>query len=200
MKKYFLGVLSGVALSIPMFAFADNGLEQVTAYLRKDLPILLDGQKLELKNPPLIYDGSTYLPLKEAAAALGKEAKWNEQTQSVEIGNNNKGDTVSIDGKTDTTNSTSKDTSPVVTGDRENIIIYNGVKMLYMMKIMQVHESSFFDWEIGKEHEILDLFSIDKSKKVFEKTLMMKNVPHVIYQGGIYIDLEFYTNNIKPKF
>lgn len=85
MKKYVLGVMTGVLLAMPIYTFADNALPQVTAYIRSDLPILLDGEKLELKNPPLIYDGSTYLPLKDTAVALGKDVNWNEATQTVEL-------------------------------------------------------------------------------------------------------------------
>lgn len=86
MKKFVSGIVVGVLLMASASVFADNGLQQISAYLRPLLPIKLDGQKVELKNAPIIYEGSTYLPLRELAGLVGKEVYWNEAEQSVELG------------------------------------------------------------------------------------------------------------------
>ena len=57
MKKFVMGFLVGALMCISMTVFADGGLERITAFVRKDLPIMLDGQKIELTNPPLNYCG-----------------------------------------------------------------------------------------------------------------------------------------------
>ncbi|MFK7692832.1 stalk domain-containing protein [Paenibacillus sp. HJGM_3] len=86
MKKFISGVVVGALLMASASVFADDGLEQISAYLRPKLPIKLDGQPVELKNAPIIYEGSTYLPLRELAGLVGKEVYWNEAEQSVELG------------------------------------------------------------------------------------------------------------------
>lgn len=85
MKKFIAGTLFGAILVLSTSVFADGALEQVTAYLRPDLPVTLDGKPLELKKPPIMYDGSTYLQLRDAATALGKDVQWNDQKQTVEL-------------------------------------------------------------------------------------------------------------------
>lgn len=85
MKKFVIGLLVGIALTISGSVFAEDGLEKITAYLRKDLPIKLDGQQLKLQNPPIVYDGSTYVPLRELSGIVGVGVEWNDKTQTVEL-------------------------------------------------------------------------------------------------------------------
>ncbi|WP_127580806.1 copper amine oxidase N-terminal domain-containing protein [Paenibacillus koleovorans] len=86
MKKYLIGAVAGAALMFSAQIFAEDGLEKIEAYLRPGLPIKLDGQKLQLENPPVMVDGSTYLPLREMAGIFGKDVHWNEAEQTVELG------------------------------------------------------------------------------------------------------------------
>jgi hypothetical protein len=86
LKKVLAGFVSGVIVATAASVYADDGLQKIEAYLRPALPIVLDGKKLELQNPPLIYDGSTYLPLREMAGVFSKAVNWNEETQTVELG------------------------------------------------------------------------------------------------------------------
>lgn len=86
MKKFVTGILVGAGLMLSAQVLADDGLQMIEAYLRPDLLIKLDGKQLELKNPPIIYDGSTYLPLREMAGIFGKDVNWNNDTQTVELG------------------------------------------------------------------------------------------------------------------
>ncbi|MFS0837271.1 stalk domain-containing protein [Paenibacillus sp. 1P03SA] len=85
MKKVLLGFILGVGLTISATAFADDVINQVTAYLRPDFPVKVDGKDANLKNPVLIYEGSSYLPVKETARLVGKEAVWNEKTSTIDI-------------------------------------------------------------------------------------------------------------------
>ncbi|MFF2156056.1 stalk domain-containing protein [Paenibacillus chitinolyticus] len=85
MKKIILGFILGVGLTLSATAFADDVINQVTAYLRPDFPVKVDGKDANLKNPVLIYDGSSYLPVKETARLVGKEAVWNDKTSTIDI-------------------------------------------------------------------------------------------------------------------
>ncbi|WP_158606385.1 stalk domain-containing protein [Paenibacillus ginsengarvi] len=86
MKKVFIGFLVGIISATALSVYADDGLEKIEAYLRPSLPITLDGKKVTLENPPVMYDGSTYLRLRDIAALTGLEVNWNDTTQTVELG------------------------------------------------------------------------------------------------------------------
>jgi hypothetical protein len=93
MKRYkgmIVGFVAGCIAMTTISVFADDGLEKVEAYLRKGLPITLDGNKLTLENPPLMYDGSTYLKLRDVAKTFNVAVNWNEETQTVELGKTSK--------------------------------------------------------------------------------------------------------------
>lgn len=85
MKKVVASFLAGVLMATAISVYADDGLEKIEAYVRKGLPITLNGNKVELENPPVIVDGSTYLRLRDVAKITGVEVNWNEYTQTVEL-------------------------------------------------------------------------------------------------------------------
>ncbi|RAV12169.1 stalk domain-containing protein [Paenibacillus contaminans] len=84
-KHYTLGLLSGAILATGISVFADDGIEKIEAYLRPGLPITLDGKEFKLESPPVMYDGSTYLKLRDVAAITGLGVNWNEGTETVEL-------------------------------------------------------------------------------------------------------------------
>jgi hypothetical protein len=85
LKKFLLGLLTGIILTASGTALADGQIEEITAYLRNDLAITLDGKDLALDNKPIIYNGNTYLPVREMMEYMGKMANWNGRTSKVEI-------------------------------------------------------------------------------------------------------------------
>ncbi len=82
---YLAGLITGLLFAFGGSTQADSLYQQVDAYLRPDLPIVVDGQSLALSNAPLMYNDRTYLPLRETATTLGKQVNWNEATQTVEL-------------------------------------------------------------------------------------------------------------------
>ncbi|WP_248923969.1 stalk domain-containing protein [Paenibacillus hamazuiensis] len=87
MKKFVPGLLAGIILASASAAYAEEGLQKVEAYLRPALPITLDGKPAKLESSPVIYDGSTYLKLRDLAALTGLQVNWNEAAQTVELQN-----------------------------------------------------------------------------------------------------------------
>ncbi|SFM44863.1 Copper amine oxidase N-terminal domain-containing protein [Paenibacillus sp. 1_12] len=85
MKKIVLGIIIGILLTISTSVMAEDGLEKVEAYLRKGLPIFLDGKVLQFKDSALVLNGTTYLPFREMANQLGKGVVWNEKLQQIEL-------------------------------------------------------------------------------------------------------------------
>lgn len=71
MKKFIFGVIIGVLLAISVPVAAEGVIKKVTATVRSDFSIELNGGTVSLQNPPLAYNGSSYLPVREIASLLG---------------------------------------------------------------------------------------------------------------------------------
>lgn len=85
-KSILIGLIIGVVLSSSVFA--DISSIQV---LFNDIKVSLDNVMLDMKdakgNPvqPLVYNGTTYLPVRALCEALNKDIKMNEITNTLEI-------------------------------------------------------------------------------------------------------------------
>ena len=83
--------------------FANNG-ERMISVLYNNIKIVLDGKTIDPKDAlgntvePFIYNGTTYMPVRAVAEAIGKTAAWNGKTGTVYLGN--------IDGNTPVENLT----------------------------------------------------------------------------------------------
>lgn len=93
MKKKWLAILTaGVcAVSFGMGAVADDLIDDITAQLRRDFTIKIDGEVKEFKNKqgdvvyPVLYDGTTYLPVRAIGELMGKTVYWYEDDKRIEL-------------------------------------------------------------------------------------------------------------------
>lgn len=80
MKKFFLLML--------IFILTISSVSSLAAF---DVTVTLDGKVIECKNvngvdvPPLLIDGTTYLPVRAIATALNFNVEWDDETKSVFI-------------------------------------------------------------------------------------------------------------------
>ena len=49
------------------------------------IKVLVDGKELKTDKEPFAYDGTTYLPVRAVAEAVGKEVKWDSATKTVTL-------------------------------------------------------------------------------------------------------------------
>lgn len=90
-KGYLLGFLSAVILVGGITAFAAN---TTTLYnvLANGIKIVVDGRKINPKDAngntvePIIYNGTTYLPVRAVGDALGKAVYWDGPNYTVYLG------------------------------------------------------------------------------------------------------------------
>lgn len=66
-------------------AYAQDTLQKVEAYLRPDFTVRLNGDPVPMPESPLIYNGSSYLPLKLTGELLNAQVSWDERTKSILI-------------------------------------------------------------------------------------------------------------------
>ncbi|NQX57577.1 stalk domain-containing protein [Paenibacillus qinlingensis] len=82
-KVAIVGTLMGTCFGAGVYA--QDVLQRVDAYLRNDYKVVVNGQAVQLANPPLIYNNSSYLPVKELAGYLGAVVNWQENTKTIYV-------------------------------------------------------------------------------------------------------------------
>lgn len=75
------------AMAIPAMA----AIDYETARLRPDFTIMIDGKEKNFKRSDgsaafaLVYEGSTYLPLRAIGEAIGRNVNWDEDTKTITL-------------------------------------------------------------------------------------------------------------------
>ena len=89
-KVLIIGLIIGLLFS-NLLVFAESATKQINA-VYNNIKIVVDGATVEPKDAsgkvvePFIVDGTTYLPVRSVAEALGKPVQWDGSTQTVYIG------------------------------------------------------------------------------------------------------------------
>lgn len=83
-KYLLIGLISGVLLATAGTAAAQTIIEKVTASVRNDFTVELDGEKVQLKNAPLAYKGASYLPVRDVAELVGKDVDFDNGIIKIE--------------------------------------------------------------------------------------------------------------------
>lgn len=100
-KTFIIGMIFGILISLSLPSFAASVVKQIEAYYN-DIKIVVDGNLITPKDAngnivePFIYNGTTYLPVRAIANALGQSVSWDGKTSTVYIGKNEKIDQPSI--------------------------------------------------------------------------------------------------------
>lgn len=80
MKKMIIGLVLGMMIGSATVAAAAPGTVQ--AVLAK-LSFYVDGQSKNLKAAPLVYNGTTYLPVREVSGLLGYDLDFNSKAAKI---------------------------------------------------------------------------------------------------------------------
>ncbi|MNH78564.1 hypothetical protein D3C73_308700 [compost metagenome] len=80
MKKMIIGLVLGMMIGSATVAAAAPGTVQ--AVIAK-LSFFVDGQSKSLKSAPLVYNGTTYLPVREVSGMLGYDLDFNSKTNKI---------------------------------------------------------------------------------------------------------------------
>ena len=90
-KRFSLLLVAVLILAFATGAVAKDVFETIQAQLRHDFTIKIDGVKREFKNvngekvEPVLYNGTTYLPLRAISEIMGKKVYWYEDKKLIEI-------------------------------------------------------------------------------------------------------------------
>ncbi|QNK57099.1 hypothetical protein [Paenibacillus sp. PAMC21692] len=80
LKYLILGLVSGALLATAGTSIAAPVIEKVTATIRPDFDLQIDGEIVQLENAPLNYNGASYLPVRELSTLLGKDVDFQDNT------------------------------------------------------------------------------------------------------------------------
>lgn len=98
MKKVTAMMLCMLMLALPAAAAA-NSAKDISAALRPDYVIIIDDSKRTFYNAdgqevqPLVYNGTTYLPVRAIGEIMGKNVNWDEDTKTVTLSGTREGTT-----------------------------------------------------------------------------------------------------------
>lgn len=82
MKKLIAGIMTGIIITTTATAFAST--EQTIKAIFGKVKLFVDGTPIQQET--LLYNGTTYVPLRSAAEALGKNVNYDAETNSAYIG------------------------------------------------------------------------------------------------------------------
>lgn len=83
MKKLIVGLVAGMLIGTAGMAAAATTQTVQAAFAK--FTISIDGQKQNLKSDPLVYKGTTYLPVREVSEMLGYEPVYDNTKKSIDL-------------------------------------------------------------------------------------------------------------------
>ena len=92
MKKYvYIFVIASMLTLLAAINFAADSFKSESAQMRSDFSIVIDNKEVYFKNSsgediyPILYKGSTYLPVRSIGEIMGKNVNWDEKNKTINI-------------------------------------------------------------------------------------------------------------------
>ena len=82
MRDFVMGAMTAsLVLGVTPAAFAKVASMNIPVQYN-NIKVLVDGEELRTEKEPFLYEGTTYLPLRAVAEAVGKEVSWDSATKT----------------------------------------------------------------------------------------------------------------------
>lgn len=96
MKKFIAGLVIGLMFTSTV-SFAAN--QDISAVLT-DFNFIVNGQAKALSTRPIVYNGTSYLPVREISNLLGYDVSYSDETRTITLTTQAKPDLISSDENT----------------------------------------------------------------------------------------------------
>jgi len=191
-----VGILIGCVITTSSTVYGADTFQSIQVVFNK-VNLSVNGQNVASDN--ILYNGTTYVPMRTIANMLGKDVGWDSTTNTASI--NDAGYVEKSTSETSTNNT--KNNSDIenmqpVSGyeiyqengeffakDGNGKIYYN---VVYILKLMNTYKWYGMDCKIG---EPLRYYNEDNST-------LIDNVPNIVAKSRMFVSQEYYENNILP--
>lgn len=187
--KRMRDVLIGVLISCMIFAtpvLADSVLTKIDVVLN-GVGVQIEGTNVEVNS--ILYNGTTYLPMRKVAELVGKDIEWKQETMTANIVEKRDGDILSIN------NTVAND---VITYT-ENGIIVNDKEYYengYVFKIIREYGDEYLWMGYGFDENIK--ITLSKTLENGNEEVLIDYVPHFLHEHLTYISVDYVGETILP--
>jgi uncharacterized FlaG/YvyC family protein len=184
MKKFLIGVLIGCLLMMTTPVLADSILQSIDVVLN-GVNVQLEGEDVDVNS--ILYNGSTYLPMRKVAELVGKDIEWKQETMTANIVERREIETMETD---------------------EFIIHYNenddsdfyaekdGEVFLLAWRIGELMDKDGVNGKYGIDINNLHVGNVRFYDKDGETVI--ENIPYEMINDRICISKDYYENTILP--
>ena len=214
MKKKLTFLMAGVIAfsSFAIGAMSKTVVEKIEAELRGDFTVVIDGKKQTFRNAngeqvdPILYDGTTYLPVRAIGEIMGKTVYWYQDEKRIELVEESKEESLVTDADVivDKADKTNKDKNETV--KKAEKVVPKTEVTLEEAKVIALKKAGLKESEVTFTKAKLDY---DDGKAVYDidfKTDEEKYDAEVDAKSGDVIEWEVETiksavkvNNVTSK-
>lgn len=184
MRKYLIGIFIGIALTISSSVFAEDVISLIGQRIQGEFPVKINGTELE--KPAIVINGTSYLPNRAIADALGMDIKFDADL-GIEL-NKRGADEMS---QQDTENITETDYKGL------KAIVHNGETYFSLMS----YNDKFNPYLWGFDSSTKQIYlakTVKDSTEVLEKIISIdKNEVgnYAVFKGVSYVNVKYYSEH-----
>lgn len=201
MKKLVSGILIGATAMFSFQVFAEGGLQKIEAYLNPNLAITFNGTPLTIKDSPITYEGTTFLPLREIGNQFGINVNWNESTGTVELSTKTGGELGHVSKSTKPRTEIPAPNPPTSPPEKKEIPINRNLPPIFEVNENSIETTIFEELQAIKfNNEIYFNFfqGVDKYFDKFNNNIQPASLSNVvIFHIRDKVDTQISTNDTK---
>ena len=188
-KDILIGFIIGSLLVTTTPVLANTILQQINVVLNS-VNVEINGEKLDSSS--ILYNGTTYLPLRKIAEAVGKDVEWEQSTMTANIVE--KGD-IKLNNETSVVENTDLETS--------DGIIIRVIKNNKYINLEDCYKK--YNNEESKKIKVLTpdgkiITNFNETISLFiNDTLVLESIEHIsLGKFQVYVEVDYYENTILP--
>lgn len=176
-KDILIGILIGCMIMMTTPVLADSIIQKIDVVFNS-VQVQVNGENVNVDN--ILYNGSTYLPVRKVAEVVGKDIEWNGETKTANIIEKKVSDNM-----TDEFTIVQEESGISIIAEKNGETYYT---INYALKLMQKYGNYTFSNNGGNISFIL-----------FEDgTIIVENIPYILDKGILLITKAYYENTILP--
>lgn len=196
-KQFIAGFVAGALLFGTASVFADTTKSIQVLY--RNIKIAINGKTIATDSEPFVYNNRTYIPVRFVAEAFGKEVKYNDTTDTVEIT-----DKITPENPGTPTTSTNSNTSSTQTSipeprnSRLKYMTKDGVEYIAIESVLTAFRTNHLVFRTDGYNGSYYDYILNFSKGDFKETTLLSNIPVFAIDYTMWVQYDYYEKNIYP--